>query len=70
MTELVRVNTRISQQANQWLDKRSEASGVSKSTLIMLAVEAYIQQQEAFQRMADMGQLVEAIERLEKKIEG
>ena len=68
MAEMVRVNTRISHQANEWLDKRSNDSGVPKSTLIMLAIESYMQQQEVMGRMADMGQLVSAIERLEGKI--
>ena len=67
MAQMVRVNTRISYQANEWLDKRSEDSGVPKSTLIMLAIESYIQQTEVMGRMADMGQLVAAIERLENK---
>lgn len=70
MAQMVRVNTRISYQANEWLDKRSEDSGVPKSTLIMLAIESYMQQQEVMGRMADMGELVAAIERLEGRLGG
>ena len=68
MAEMFRVNTRISCQANEWLDKRSEDSGVPKSTLIMLAIENYMQQTEVMNRMADFGELVAVIERLESKV--
>lgn len=67
MADMVRVNTRIGADANAWLDAESERSGVPKSTLIHLAIEQYIQQKEAFARMADIGELVQAIERLEMK---
>lgn len=63
--DMVRVNTRISSAANDWLDNQSFTTGVPKSTLILLAIESYIQQKEAVTMMADMGQLVAAIERLE-----
>jgi len=42
---LVRVNTRISPQINEWLDHKSKETGVSKSALIHLALENHIQQQ-------------------------
>ena len=68
MADMMRVNTRIGVDANKWLDKESERTGVPKSTLIHLAIEQYIQQKEAFARMADIGELVQAIERLELKV--
>jgi len=67
--EMVRVNTRISAKSNDWLDIESKNSGVSKSTLILLAVENYIREKEAFTMMADMGQLVAKIDELEKSIQ-
>lgn len=70
MGEMVRVNTRIGSEANDWLDEYSGNTGIPKSTLIHLAIESYIQQKEVFKRMGDMGDLVAAIERLEQKIEG
>lgn len=69
MSELVRVNTRIGSDANAWLDETSNRTGVPKSTLIHLAIEQYIQNKEVMSRMADMGQLVQAIERLEQKMD-
>ena len=69
MAEMFRVNTRIGADANAWLDAESERTGVPKSTLIHLAIEQYIQQKEVMTRMSDMGQLLQAIERLESKID-
>lgn len=67
--DMVRVNTRISGIANKWLDDQSMISGVPKSTLILLAIENYMQQKEAFAMMADMGQLVAKIDSLEKAVQ-
>lgn len=67
--EMVRINTRISGSANKWLDEQSNETGVPKSTLILLAIENYIREKEAMAAMADMGQVVAAIERLEKVIQ-
>lgn len=69
MSELVRVNTRISRKANDWLDAESAEYGIPKSTLILLAVENYIREKEAFGMMADMGELVAKIENLERVVE-
>lgn len=70
MAEMFRVNTRIGADANAWLDSESERTGVPKSTLIHLAIEQYIQQKEVMGKMSDMSQIVDAIQRLEKKLEG
>ena len=69
MAEMVRVNTRIGYDANAWLDAESDRTGVPKSTLIHLAIEQYIQQKEAMNRMTDLGELVQAIQRLENKVD-
>ena len=69
MAEMVRVNTRIGSDANTWLDTESARTGVSKSTLIHLAIEQYIQQKEAMKKANDLGQLVGLLERLEKKLQ-
>lgn len=66
--EMVRINTRISVKANEWLDGQSHETGIPKSTLILLAIENYIQQKEAMQMMGDMGMLVERLERIENKL--
>ena len=66
--EMFRINTRISVKSNEWLDKESYKTGIPKSTLILLAIENYIQQKEAFEMMGDMGMLVERLERIENKL--
>ena len=67
--EMVRVNTRISKTANNWLDDYSKDTGLPKSTIIMLAIENYIREKETFDRMADMGDLVKKIEELKFEVE-
>lgn len=66
---MVRVNTRISKQANDWLDNQSETSGVPKSTLILLAIENYIQQKEVMERMSDMSVLMDKLNAIENKLQ-
>jgi len=65
MSEMVRVNTRISKTCNEWLDKRSEETGVPKSTLIFLALEQYMSQTDA---ISSIGALFEKLEKIEKQI--
>ena len=42
----VRVNTRISDKANEWLDKKSAEMSISKSALINMAIENFIKEME------------------------
>lgn len=37
----VRLNTRVSRQTNEWLDKKSAEMAISKSALVAIAVENY-----------------------------
>ena len=67
--EMHRINVRISLKANEWLDKESAETGFSKSTMVMLALEQYIQQKQALQGMHDMNNLVERLERIEEKLD-
>lgn len=66
---MVRVNTRISKQANDWLDNQSATSGIPKSTLILLAIENYIQQKEVMERMSDMTELMQKLNAIEDKLQ-
>lgn len=65
MTEMVRVNTRISHDLNSWLDEYSKNAGVPKSTLIHLALENYRREKEAFVMMGDMSNIMNKIDTLE-----
>lgn len=69
INEMVRVNTRISSELNDWLDIESKRSGLSKSAIMMISTENYRREKDAFGMMADMGQLVQKIENLETMIE-
>lgn len=69
MAEMVRVNTRIGANVNEWLDKYSEETGVPKSTIIHLAIEMFMQQKQAMKVSIDLVKIAEAFERLEKKID-
>lgn len=58
MSEMVRVNTRISKKLNDWLDEYSKESGVPKSTLIHLALENYVNQKIMLEQMPKMQQML------------
>lgn len=66
--EMTRVNTRVSKTINDWLDSESAATGLPKSTIIMLALENYYQQKEVMKSMSDMGALMEKLENIEKRL--
>lgn len=66
--EMVRVNTRVSSPLNDWLDKRSLETGMSKSTLVMLALENYRQQVEVVDSLPTMVQIMEKLERIEESL--
>lgn len=42
----VRINTKISARANDWLDKKSKEMALSKSALVNIALENYIKESE------------------------
>lgn len=65
---MVRVNTRISKQLNEWLDEESEKSGVPKSTIIFLALEMYMQQKTAMQKVDTLANLTKDVELLKSII--
>lgn len=64
VAEMVRVNTRVSKEVNDWLDNKSARTGVSKSTLIYLALEQYIQQQHVVNEMPRMMEMLEELKKM------
>ncbi|WP_144488567.1 ribbon-helix-helix domain-containing protein [Bacillus sp. ABP14] len=58
MSEMVRVNTRISKKLNDSLDEYSKESGVPKSTLVHLALENYVNQKVMLEQMPKMQQML------------
>lgn len=71
MTEernVVRVNSRLGYTQNAWLDDESKRTGISKSSLIQLAVEQYISQKQALNAMSDMSVMIEKLENIELEL--
>lgn len=62
---LQRVNSRLGYTQNKWLDEESKLTGISKSSLIQMAVEQYIAQKQALNAMYDMPSMIEKLESLE-----
>jgi len=50
----VRVGTRVSHSMNEWLDRRSQETAISKSTLINIALENYRKEVEVMDIMPDL----------------
>ena len=50
----VRLNTRVSDKTNEWLDKKSEEMAVSKSALVNFAIESYIKETEVVHNMPSL----------------
>jgi len=51
MAELVRVNTRIGKHHNDWLDEESARTGMSKSSIVQLAIDNYMRQNQSINSM-------------------
>jgi len=58
----VRLNTRVSAETNEWLDRKSEELAISKSSLIAMAVENWRKETEPvkvlpelLEKMKEMG---------------
>lgn len=70
--DMVRVNTRISAEVNDWLDERSKKTGVPKSAIIHMAVEQYIMQLRSVDALelsqGTLRQLFEKVQIIEKKL--
>lgn len=64
--EMVRINTRISKEVNDWLDEKSAKTGIPKSTLVYLALEQYMQQQKVVSEMPKMVQMMEMFDEMKK----
>jgi len=66
--QLVRLSVRVSKENNDYLDKKSMQTGISKSALVQIAVEQYRQQSEAVRAMNNMEVLVEQLEKIQDEV--
>ena len=63
-----RINTRLGLKQNDWLDRESAETGITKSGLVAMAVEQYIQQKEAVEAMNNMHDLYNKLADIEKEL--
>lgn len=61
----VRLNTRVSDRANEWLDKKAEEMAISKSALVAFAVEQYMKQEEVANHMPEYLKYMREMEKSE-----
>ena len=59
-----RMNIRLSADIHDWLEKRSQETGIAKSSIIAFAVEDYKKTQDT---VSNMPQLTSAMELLERE---
>ena len=67
--ERVRINASISKELNDWLDAKSRKSGIPKSTLVHLALEQYMMQQESLHRLPEFMNQLEELKKAAIKLE-
>ena len=59
-----RVNIRVSNEVDAWFADRSSKTGVSKSALMFLALEAYMQQQSLTETLPALISRIDKLEEL------
>jgi hypothetical protein len=65
---MFRINTRIGQKQNKWLDRESAETGISKSGLVAMALDQYIQQKDAVEAMNNMHDLYNKLADIENEL--
>lgn len=66
--EMIRVNTRMPVDLNEWLDAEAARTGLSKSAIVMMATENYRKEKEVLKSMSDMGEVFKQLQSLELTI--
>lgn len=66
--QLFRLNVRVSKENNDYLEKKSTETGISKSALVQIAVEQYRQQSEAVRAMNSMEKYVDQLEQIKREV--
>lgn len=67
-TNIYRVSCRLNEQTNDWLTKRAESSGISKSKILQLALEDYVRVQEAKASTSDIEKLTVLVQDLQREV--
>lgn len=66
--KLFRINSRIGHSQNDWLEKESEKTGISKSGLMQMALEQYIASKEAIAGMNNMSDIYDELAQIRKQL--
>lgn len=74
MADMVRVNARVSVDVNVWLDDYSKSSGVSKSTIVYMALEQFKTTKEGTAAFSNISvifeQMEQAMNAYQKELDG
>ena len=62
-----RMNIRLSADLHDWLEKRSQETGIAKSSIIAFAVEDYRKTQDTVSNMPQLASAMELLEREDVK---
>lgn len=65
---VVRVIAQVSEYMNEKLVAESERLGIPKNSIVVYALEQYFNQKEAMRAMSDMGQVMQKLDDLERKL--
>ena len=66
--ELVRLHVRVSKENNEYLEKKSAATGISKSALVQISVEHYRSQEQAITAMNNMQAMYDELSNIRKEL--
>lgn len=66
---LKRLNVRISEEASDFLEKRSAESGLSKTSQVQIALESYMQSYKATSSLEGLNELSDKLTQVLEKIE-
>jgi hypothetical protein len=64
--KLVRVNTNITEEINEWLNSESARTGVPKSSLILMALSQYKDQKNVMAQIPELLNAMQNLQTLEK----
>lgn len=65
-TQLVRKNIRMGTKVADWYEKKSNETGISQSSLMVMALDTYINQQELPNMIDDLNRLIKEAKEIEK----
>lgn len=65
---MARINVAIADELNEWLANRSKEMHISKTALVNLALEQYMQSYKVISQSEGIGELVKKMQEIEKAL--